>query len=107
MAEEAVLEATADQLRAMAAEDIVRKEQYLDFFKLRRFRQTLLCHARAPVQREPDVTAMPGLDVVGRVAADPAPADLAAGASVQFRSRKGGALSPDHPVVKKIGRAPG
>lgn len=100
MAEEAVAEAAADRLRAMAAEDVVRKEQYLDFLKLRRFRQTLLCHARALLLREPDVAAMPGFDVVGEVTADPAPADLSAGAGVQFRSRKGGALSTDHPVAK-------
>jgi SAM-dependent methyltransferase len=34
--------------------DAVAREQYLDFFKNRMFRQTLLCHAAVPVRRELD-----------------------------------------------------
>jgi methyltransferase-like protein/SAM-dependent methyltransferase len=31
----------------------ILREQYLDFLKCRRFRQTLLCHQNVPLQREP------------------------------------------------------
>jgi methyltransferase-like protein/ubiquinone/menaquinone biosynthesis C-methylase UbiE len=37
-------EEISQTLQAMNAEDVLLKEQYLDFLKCRRFRQTLLCH---------------------------------------------------------------
>ena len=37
-------------LRKLAA-DPIDKEQYLDFLKCRRFRQTLLCHSQTPLRR--------------------------------------------------------
>ncbi len=33
------------------AADVIEREQYVDFFKLRRFRQTLLCHQGIPLDR--------------------------------------------------------
>jgi SAM-dependent methyltransferase len=50
------------------ADDLIAREQYLDFFKGRMFRQTLLCHAEVE-RREPTP------DVVRGMLAD-APADL-------------------------------
>ncbi|MGH2833983.1 MAG: methyltransferase regulatory domain-containing protein, partial [Solirubrobacteraceae bacterium] len=44
----------AGRLMAQLPDDVVVREQYLDFFKNRMFRQTLLCHADAPVSRELD-----------------------------------------------------
>jgi hypothetical protein len=38
--------------------DVVEREQYLDFFKNRMFRQTLLCHLGTPIGRELDVRAL-------------------------------------------------
>jgi methyltransferase-like protein/ubiquinone/menaquinone biosynthesis C-methylase UbiE len=46
---------SAGRLMEGLGEDAVAREQYLDFFKNRMFRQTLLCHAEAPVNRELDV----------------------------------------------------
>jgi methyltransferase-like protein/ubiquinone/menaquinone biosynthesis C-methylase UbiE len=46
---------SAGRLMEGLGEDAVAREQYLDFFKNRMFRQTLLCHAAAPVNRELDV----------------------------------------------------
>lgn len=37
---------------AQLSRNRILREQYLDFLKCRRFRQTLLCHQNAPVQRE-------------------------------------------------------
>jgi SAM-dependent methyltransferase len=45
---------SATQLMAELADDVIAREQYLDFFKNRMFRQTLLCHDDAPVTRELD-----------------------------------------------------
>jgi SAM-dependent methyltransferase len=43
---------SAGRLMEELPDDVVVREQYLDFFKNRVFRQTLLCHAQAPVRRE-------------------------------------------------------
>lgn len=43
--------ASAERLMAGAADDVVVREQYLDFFKNRMFRQTLLCHGEVPQQQ--------------------------------------------------------
>lgn len=38
--------------------DIIEREQYMDFLKGRRFRQTLLCHAERPLRRETSAEQM-------------------------------------------------
>jgi cyclopropane fatty-acyl-phospholipid synthase-like methyltransferase len=43
--------ASAGELFEAVADDPLAREQYMDFFKNRTFRRTLLCHAHAPVRR--------------------------------------------------------
>lgn len=45
---------SAGRLMERLPDDVLVREQYLDFFKNRMFRQTLLCHADAPVSRALD-----------------------------------------------------
>src|SRR5262249_9609997 len=45
-------ERVVSALREWCRDDLLAKEQYLDFLKCRRFRQTLLCHADVPLQRD-------------------------------------------------------
>ena len=45
---------SAERLMEGLPEDVVVREQYLDFFKNRMFRKTLLCHEVAPVRRDLD-----------------------------------------------------
>jgi SAM-dependent methyltransferase len=83
-----------DELRGAA---VLEREQYLDFFKGRMFRQTLLCHAEAEPRE-------PGAEVVsGMLAATPArPAsDPAAAGRVEFRGPHGASLTTDHEAVKR------
>jgi SAM-dependent methyltransferase len=49
---------SAERLMADLPPDVVVREQYLDFFKNRMFRQTLLCHEQAPVSRALDESAI-------------------------------------------------
>jgi SAM-dependent methyltransferase len=71
-------------------DDPIEREQYLDFFKGRMFRQTLLCHAEAELRAE-------GLDVVrGMLAATPAQ-PVGEG---EFRGPLGATLTTDHEGVK-------
>ncbi len=49
---------SAERLLAGRPDDAVVREQYLDFFKNRMFRQTLLCHGEVTVRRALDETAL-------------------------------------------------
>jgi SAM-dependent methyltransferase len=51
---------SAERLMADLPADVIVREQYLDFFKNRMFRQTLLCHEQAPVSRALDESAIEG-----------------------------------------------
>lgn len=44
--------------RVLDGLDTLTREQYLDFFRLRRFRQTLLCHAEVPLEHHLDAERM-------------------------------------------------
>ena len=87
-------------LRDLAATDTVKKEQYLDFLRLRRFRQTILCRADALVRAEPDPAAIRDFAVCGAPVPEPLPADLTAGIRVKFRSGSGAIMTVDHPLAK-------
>jgi hypothetical protein len=95
LAEADVFEMDAGVLPAeLRGAPVLEREQYLDFFKGRMFRQTLLCHTEAE-QGEP------GPEVVrGMLAETPArPAGDTEG-RVEFRGPIGATLTTDHPAVK-------
>lgn len=76
-------------------EDPIAREQYLDFFKGRLFRQTLLCHA--DVERQEVEPAR----VAGMLAASPAQPDGDPDAGrVTFRGPRGASLTTDEPIAK-------
>lgn len=87
---------------AMCGTDRVVNDQYLDFLKGRRFRQTLLCRAAAaPGTTSLQTAAVPGLDVSGHIRAEPAAGQEPARAGmVRFASSDGAAISTNHPVVQ-------
>ncbi len=57
---------SAGRLMASLPQDAVVREQYMDFFKNRMFRQTLICHDTAPVDRALDEAAIEGLWISSR-----------------------------------------
>jgi SAM-dependent methyltransferase len=59
---------SAQGLLATLPADVVVREQYLDFFKNRMFRQTLLCHAEAEVRRELDDAVVEGCAISSQAA---------------------------------------
>ncbi|MDQ3038482.1 MAG: class I SAM-dependent methyltransferase [Pseudomonadota bacterium] len=77
-----------------------RKEQYRDFLKGRRFRQTLLCHAAASLHRNIDGDAIASLSVVGDLRAQEPAEDAPMSDVVRFVSAAGAAITTDHPFVK-------
>lgn len=58
---------SAGRLMASLSQDAVVREQYMDFFKNRMFRQTLICHEAAPLNRTLDEASIEGLWVSSRV----------------------------------------
>lgn len=92
-----------ERLATLAGDEPLLKEQYLDFLKGRRFRQTLLCHQTARIQREPRREATMEMDVVGQMRpelADGTTIELGSGVAVRFSNPDGAALVVDHPVAK-------
>jgi SAM-dependent methyltransferase len=61
---------SAGQLMASLPDDAVVREQYLDFFKNRMFRQTLLCHGEMPLRRALDEAAVMSFAVSSLARAD-------------------------------------
>ncbi len=97
LAEADVFEMPAGALPAeLGGDDVIAREQYLDFFKGRMFRQTLLCRADAELS-EPAPRV-----VLGMLAASPArPVDDLTPGRVEFRGPRGTSLTTDHELVKR------
>ena len=97
VAEADVFEMQATSLPPGLAEDTISREQYLDFFKGRMFRQTLLCHEEAE-PREPVATVVRGM-----LAASPVQpqGDPGAPGRVEFRGPLGATLTTDHEPTKR------
>jgi SAM-dependent methyltransferase len=97
LAEADVFEMQADVLPPDLAGDALAREQYLDFFKGRMFRQTLLCRAEV-TPREPAASVVRDM-----LAASPARAegDPAAPGKLEFAGPGGGTLTTDHEPVKR------
>jgi methyltransferase-like protein len=81
-------------------DDTILYEQYLDFLKCRRFRQTLLCHSSAPLNRQ-----LSGESVTGFYVASPARpksrmADVHAVSMETYGSLDGVTFETDHPLAK-------
>lgn len=79
-----VSQPSSDILVGMAARDVLRKEQYLDFIKMRRFRMTLLSPDGGEPRNEPDAAQIGLLAISSKAKADPSPVDLSTGVPVTF-----------------------
>ncbi len=77
---------------AELADNPIMHEQYLDFLKCRRFRQTLLCHAEIPLEHRINPARVRDLFLGGPVVAG----DRAKG---EWRSQGGAGLRITHPVA--------
>ena len=93
----------AERLAAVASADSVASDQYLDFLKGRRFRQTLLCRRDAPLQREPREQAVATMEAVAKLQSEPLErledGELPPTGAVRFATAEGAALVTTHPVA--------
>jgi SAM-dependent methyltransferase len=94
---------SAGRLMASLPDDAVVREQYLDFFKNRMFRQTLLCHVDAPVSRELDDLAIEALSI-----SSPARAEAQQAVEGEtFSTPEGYTVTTSEPLVQAAMRALG
>jgi SAM-dependent methyltransferase len=83
------------RVRLVSLDDTIQREQLIDFLRQRMFRQTLLCHATAPVDPVPHPRRAAPLAAAGPIEYS---VDEATG-RVTFSSSKGGRVTTDHPVL--------
>lgn len=81
-------------------EDVIRKEQYLDFLKCRRFRQTLLCHQEVELRREPSAELLRDLFYASSAKPTSVNAQLTDESIVSFEGEGGLRLTTSHPIAK-------
>lgn len=79
---------------------LVAREQYLDFLKVRRFRQTLLCHADVTLERARPAERVEQLLVASPVAPASEQPDLRPGAAEEFRGPRGSLIKLDLALAK-------
>jgi len=90
-----------ETLRQMASTQLILKEQYADFLKCRKFRQTLLCHAGLQLDRSLKPENMGVFSVASSARPVSENPDIQSPTAVaEFRSIKGQALATNHPLVK-------
>jgi SAM-dependent methyltransferase len=93
-------EALVDALDRFAGTDVVVKEQYLDFIKGRRFRQTLLCRDEVVLDRSLGPERIAELYVASPARPVSASPDLREGVAELFRGPRGAALETDCAAAK-------
>ncbi|MEA2220733.1 MAG: hypothetical protein QOJ35_3359 [Solirubrobacteraceae bacterium] len=83
------------RVRLLGAEDVVQREQLIDFLRQRMFRQTLLCHVDAPVDPVPHPKRAATLAAAGAIDSS---FDEDTGRTT-FTNSTGASVTTDHPVL--------
>jgi len=91
---------TAAKINALSQDDDILREQYLDFLKLRTFRQTLLCHSGIALNRTPNPEHVAQLSAGSPARPSSAEPDVRSSAAEEFNFPKGGKMSTNHPLAK-------
>jgi methyltransferase-like protein/2-polyprenyl-3-methyl-5-hydroxy-6-metoxy-1,4-benzoquinol methylase len=82
------------------ARDIIEMEQYMDFLRNRMFRQTLLCHASAKLNRDIGPWSLAGFQCAASIRSDHPKPEVASDKEETFRSPGQQAISSRLPIVK-------
>lgn len=92
--------AIAERMRAFSSDDYIVREQYADFVTLRKFRQSLLCHAAVPLERRLDPSRVSPMLIASEVQPAAAQPVIPVPSAEEFRYPKGGNISTNHPLGK-------
>jgi len=88
-----------EALRILSS-DIIAREQYLDFVKCRRFRQTLLCHQEVKLDRQLKPERMRAFYIASSARPVFDNPDILGQTIEEFHGAKGAAMKTDHPFAK-------
>ncbi|MBL8850000.1 MAG: methyltransferase regulatory domain-containing protein [Planctomycetaceae bacterium] len=94
------IHADAVQLLAGLGDDVIRREQYLDFLQGCAFRRTLLCPAAANISRVPDAEVLRRGYLSAALKPSTPIEDLASNDVVEFRTPDGPTADMSGPIVK-------
>jgi methyltransferase-like protein len=81
-------------------DDVVEREQYLDFFRGRIFRQTLFCREEVELNRNPEPPVMNKFRLASSIRAVGENPELATPKREKFVGMKGVGIEIDHPLTK-------
>jgi SAM-dependent methyltransferase len=90
----------AEHLYELGRVNVVLQQQYRDFLKLRRFRQTLLVRNGLKVERMPILAQLRGMAVAVETRPTLADPSLDPGVPVEVKLTSGAAITTDHPLAK-------
>jgi methyltransferase-like protein/2-polyprenyl-3-methyl-5-hydroxy-6-metoxy-1,4-benzoquinol methylase len=90
----------SDTLQRIGEDDIVAREQYLDFLTGRRFRQTLLCHEDAAIDRKLSAERIMNLFVASPARPVSEEPVIDSTAVEMFQGNKAATMSTNHPLTK-------
>ncbi len=91
---------TRQRLEAYSRGQRLELEQYMDFLKCRKFRQTLLCHERTEIGKAPIPERVRDLYASSLATPVNAEPDLTGDRAEEFRGQKGAAMKTAHPLAK-------
>jgi methyltransferase-like protein len=80
--------------------NIIEQDQYLDFLKCRKFRQTLLCHQSITVDRDPKSEGLGVLYVAAPLSPTATSSNAGSDAAEEFRTPKGASITVGQPIIK-------
>jgi len=90
----------AEKIRALTDGDELAREQYLDFLKLRTFRQSLLCHSEVAIDRTLRSQRVSQMFAASDARPSSPETDLLSTSPLQFQYPSGGTMSTNHPLAK-------
>lgn len=92
--------AVAEHLYELSGVNVVLQQQYRDFLKLRRFRQTLLVRNGLKVERTPILAQLRDMAVAAETRPTLTNTSLDPGVPVEVKLTSGAAITTDHPLAK-------
>ncbi|MCO6511099.1 MAG: methyltransferase regulatory domain-containing protein [Aridibacter famidurans] len=81
-------------------DDLIEREQYLDFFRARVFRQSLFCRKEVEIDRSLEISRLAEMSVATTLAPEQEPLVLAPEAKVRFKGKRDQGIEIDHPLSK-------
>ncbi|MBM3791399.1 MAG: methyltransferase domain-containing protein [Acidobacteria bacterium] len=90
----------AQEKLAELEHDLHAKEQYLDFIKCRRFRQTLLCHQQVPLSRSPGRDCIMALHISAQIRSTNPEAEAKTTENAEFQAPGGARVTTNRPLAK-------